>query len=42
MILYVRNEPRVAIGRTETAAAGGRHGSEEQRELDFDFNDKRN
>jgi hypothetical protein len=42
VILYVRNEPRVAIGRTETAAAGGRHGSEEQRELDFDFNDKRN
>ena len=42
VILYVRNEPRMAIGRTETAAADGRHGSEEQRELDFDFNDKRN
>ena len=41
VILYVRNEPRVATGRTETASTGGRHGSEEQRELDFDFNDKR-
>jgi hypothetical protein len=41
-ILYVRNEPRLAFSRTETAGTGGRHGSEEQRELDFDFNDKRN
>lgn len=41
VILYVRNEPRAAIGRTETAAVGGRHGSEEQRELDFEFNDNR-
>ena len=41
VILYVRNEPRVAIGRTETASTGGRHGSEELRELDFDFNDRR-
>ena len=41
-ILYVRNEPRLAFTRTETAGTGGRHGSEEQRELDFDFNDKRN
>ncbi|HKP24623.1 MAG TPA: hypothetical protein VJV39_12220 [Dongiaceae bacterium] len=41
VILYVRNEPRLAVGRTETADSGGRHGSEEQRELDFDFNDKR-
>ena len=42
VILYVRNEPRLAVGRTETADSGGRHGSEEQRELDFDFSDKRN
>ena len=41
VILYVRNEPRAAIGRTETASTGGRHGSEELRELDFDFNDRR-
>jgi hypothetical protein len=41
-VLYVRNEPRLAFTRTETAGTGGRHGSEEQRELDFDFNDKRN
>ncbi len=41
VVLYVRNEPRAAIGRTETASTGGRHGSEELRELDFDFNEKR-
>lgn len=41
VILYVRNEPRSAFTRVETAGTGGRHGSEEQRELDFDFNDKR-
>lgn len=41
-ILYVRNEPRLAFTRTENAGSGGRHGSEEQRELDFDFNDRRN
>jgi hypothetical protein len=41
IILYVRNEPRVVVTRVETAAAGGRHGSEEQRELDFDVNDRR-
>lgn len=40
-ILYVRNEPRAAFTRTENAGTGGRHGSEEQRELDFDFNGKR-
>jgi hypothetical protein len=42
IILYVRSEPRSAVTRTETAGTGGRHGSEEQRELDFDVNDKRN
>jgi hypothetical protein len=41
VILYVRNEPRIAFTRTENAGTGGRHGSEKQRELDFDFNDKR-
>lgn len=41
VILYVRNEPRAAFTRTETAGTGGRHGSEEQRELDFDVNDRR-
>ena len=40
MILLVRNEPRIAFTRSGTAGTGGRHGSEEQRELDFDFNDK--
>jgi hypothetical protein len=40
VILYVRNEPRAPFTRTETAGTGGRHGSEEQRELDFDVNDK--
>ena len=39
-ILYVRDEPRAAFTRTENAGAGGRHGSEEQRELDFDFNNR--
>ena len=41
IVLFARNEPRVAFTRTENAGTGGRHGSEEQRELDFDFNDKR-
>ena len=41
IILFSRNEPRAAFTRTENAGTGGRHGSEEQRELDFDFNDKR-
>ena len=41
-ILYVRNEPRLAFTRTETASSGGRHGSEEQRELDFEFDNRRN
>jgi hypothetical protein len=41
-ILFTRNEPRLAFTRAEAAGTGGRHGSEEQRELDFDFNDKRN
>ena len=41
IILFVRNEPRVAFTRTENADTGGRHGSEEQRELDFDFNGRR-
>jgi hypothetical protein len=42
IVLFSRNQPRVAFTRTENAGSGGRHGSEEQRELDFDFNDKRN
>jgi hypothetical protein len=42
IVLFSRNEPRVTFARTENAGIGGRHGSEEQRELDFDFNDKRN
>jgi hypothetical protein len=42
IILFSRKEPRVAFTRTENAGTGGRHGSEEQRELDFDFNDKGN
>lgn len=41
VIIYVRNEQRGAITRTETAGTGGRHGSEEQRQLDFDFHDRR-
>jgi hypothetical protein len=41
LILFVRNEPRTAFSRTENAGTGGRHGSEEQRELDFDVNDRR-
>lgn len=41
VIIYVRNERRGAITRTETAGTGGRHGSEEQRQLDFDFHDRR-
>jgi hypothetical protein len=41
VILYVRNEPRRAFTRTGDADAGGRHGSEEQRELDFDVDNKR-
>ena len=38
VILYVRNEPRLPFSRTQTAGTGGRHGSEELRELDFEFN----
>ena len=41
VILFVRNEPRSGFTRTQNADTGGRHGSEEQRELDFDFNDRR-
>jgi hypothetical protein len=41
VLLFVRNERRSAFTRSETAGTGGRHGSEKQRELDFDFNDKR-
>jgi hypothetical protein len=41
VILFVRNEPRSAFSRTENAGTGGRHGSEKQRELDFDFDRKR-
>lgn len=38
VVLYVRDEPRLAFTRTQDATAGGRHGSERQRELDFDVN----
>lgn len=41
VVLYVRNEPRLAFTRTENAGTDGRHGSEEQRELDFELNDRR-
>ena len=34
-ILYVRHEPRLQYTRSETAAPG-RHGSEEQRRIDYD------
>jgi hypothetical protein len=37
IILYVRNEQRVNFTRDDKAAPGGRHGSQEQRELDFDI-----
>jgi hypothetical protein len=40
VILFVRNEPRAAFTRTQNAGTGGRHGSEEQRELDLDFDDR--
>jgi hypothetical protein len=35
VVLYVRHEPRLQYSRSETAAAG-RHGSEEQRRIDYD------
>jgi hypothetical protein len=35
VVLYVRHEPRLQYSRNE-AAAPGRHGSEEQRRVDFD------
>jgi hypothetical protein len=35
VILYVRHEPRLQYTRSGTAAAG-RHGSEEQRQIDYD------
>jgi hypothetical protein len=35
VVLYVRQEPRLQYGRSGTAAAG-RHGSEEQRRIDYD------
>jgi len=35
VILYVRHEPRLQYSRSE-AAAPGRHGSEEQRRIDYD------
>jgi hypothetical protein len=41
LILFVRQEPRAAFTRSENSGTGGRHGSQEQRELDFDLNDRR-
>ena len=35
VVLYVRHEPRLQYSRSETAAPG-RHGSEEQRRIDYD------
>jgi hypothetical protein len=35
VVLYVRHEPRLNFTRAENAAPGGQHGSEQQRELDF-------
>jgi hypothetical protein len=35
IVLYVRHEPRLQYSRSETAAPG-RHGSEEQRRIDYD------
>ena len=39
IILYVRHEPRVQHSVNEAAAAG-RHGSEEQRRIDYDVRDR--
>lgn len=36
LILYVRNQPRVAFTRTDNDASG-RHGSEQQRRIEFDI-----
>lgn len=36
LILYVRNEQRLPYTRTEGLMAGGRHGSEKQRVIEFD------
>jgi hypothetical protein len=35
VVLYVRHEPRLQYSKSETAAPG-RHGSEEQRRIDYD------
>ena len=35
VVLYVRHEPRLQYSRSDTAAPG-RHGSEEQRRIDYD------
>lgn len=40
VILYVRNEPRLAMMPNEDAAPGGRHGSEQQRRVEFDVRDR--
>ncbi|MEZ5831274.1 MAG: hypothetical protein R3D05_23085 [Dongiaceae bacterium] len=37
VILYVRNEQRRPYTRSESAGTGGQHGSEQQREFDFNF-----
>lgn len=39
LILYVRHEARLQYSRSDTAAPG-RHGSEEQRRIDFDVRDR--
>jgi hypothetical protein len=40
VVLYVRNEPRLAMSPNENAAPGGRHGSEQQRQVEFDVRDR--
>ena len=40
VVLYVRHEQRLTYTRAENAAPGGQHGSEQQRQLDFDINDR--
>lgn len=38
VVLYVRNQPRIAFTRASSAAPGGQHGSQEQPRIDFDSN----
>ena len=38
VVLYLRYEPRLTFTRAADAAPGGQHGSERQRQIDFDNN----